>query len=204
MAKTKKDKAIVVDYSCQPQFDKDSGKTFLDYSMSEFENKVNEIYIAKGEDSCLKSGYADFCKHLFVENFVGAFSSAIKITSKNIHLLRSEYHARAEKELPVLVRFFNKVEVVDQLKAAKYLDIILYSREQIAKENKAMGIKRNSDAPWGIVSIKPQDFDYELPMNPITIMRNALGKKEGGSGIPLNRDEYLKSVAYWQENANVF
>ena len=40
-------------------------------------------------------------------------------------------------------------------------------------------------------------------MQPITAMRNALGRDEGGSGVPLNRDEYLKSVAYWQENAPV-
>lgn len=33
---------------------------------------------------------------------------------------------------------------------------------------------------WGIVSIKPQNVDHETPMNPITIMRNALGVAEGG------------------------
>ena len=58
-------------------------------------------------------------------------------------------------------------------------------------------------APWGIVSIKAQDVDYELPMTPITAMRNALGKEEGGSGVPLDRDEYLKAVAYWKDHANI-
>lgn len=58
-------------------------------------------------------------------------------------------------------------------------------------------------APWGIVSIKAQMEDFELPMNPITQMRNALGKEEGGSGIPLKREEYMKSVKYWTENVNV-
>lgn len=29
------------------------------------------------------------------------------------------------------------------------------------------------DAPWGIISIKAQDEDFELPMQPITMMRNA-------------------------------
>ena len=58
-------------------------------------------------------------------------------------------------------------------------------------------------APWGIVSIKAQDVDYELPMAPITAMRNALGKEEGGSGVPLDRDEYLKAVAYWKDHANI-
>ena len=31
-----------------------------------------------------------------------------------------------------------------------------------------MGEDSGSDAPWGIVSIKPQGVDYELPMQPIT------------------------------------
>lgn len=36
------------------------------------------------------------------------------------------------------------------------------------------------DYDYGIVSIKPQDCDYELPMDPITAMRNALGTEYGG------------------------
>ena len=32
------------------------------------------------------------------------------------------------------------------------------------------------DYDYGIVSIKPQDVENECPMNPITAMRNALGK----------------------------
>jgi hypothetical protein len=28
----------------------------------------------------------------------------------------------------------------------------------------------------GLISIKAQTVDYEIPMNPITMMRNALGK----------------------------
>jgi hypothetical protein len=34
----------------------------------------------------------------------------------------------------------------------------------------------NVDYDFGIVSIKPSDVNYETPMDPITIMRNALGK----------------------------
>ena len=30
---------------------------------------------------------------------------------------------------------------------------------------------------YGIVSIKPTDFDSETPMQPITMLRNALGKE---------------------------
>ena len=52
-------------------------------------------------------------------------------------------------------------------------------------------------------SIKAQDEDYETPMQPITMLRNALGKEEGGSGVPLDRDKYNASVAYWSEHAVV-
>lgn len=38
-------------------------------------------------------------------------------------------------------------------------------------------------------------------MDPITMMRNALGKEEGGSGVPLDREKYLKSVEFWKEYA---
>lgn len=29
------------------------------------------------------------------------------------------------------------------------------------------------------------------------MMRNALGKAEGGSGVPLDREKYMESVKFW-------
>lgn len=82
------------------------------------------------------------------------------------------------------------------------LDIILYSREQVAKEHEALPAEDKSgdlpDAPWGIISIKAQDEDCETPMQPITMMRNALGKDEGGSGVTLDKEKYRASVDYWR------
>lgn len=78
------------------------------------------------------------------------------------------------------------------------------SREQIRKENAATGKESSaSEAPWGIISVKAQDADYEIPMQPITMMRNALGKEEGGSGVGLDREKYNESVAYWRDHASV-
>ena len=54
-------------------------------------------------------------------------------------------------------------------------------------------------APWGIISVKGQLCDYELPMQPITVMRNALGKEYGGSGVPLDFDKYKQSVDFWMK-----
>ena len=40
-------------------------------------------------------------------------------------------------------------------------------------------------------------------MQPITMMRNALGKEEGGSGVPLVRAKYDESVAFWSKYASI-
>jgi hypothetical protein len=203
-------KALVVDPFCYRQFaesESSSGYlgTIIDVPISDFEDIVNTHY----GGASLRDGYADFCKHLFIENFTGAQVNVLPITPQNEGSLRSRYEARNEKELPVLTRFFPK-ELVSQgigngLPVAKYLDLILYSREQINAENASQGrVPADAEtAPWGIVSIKAQDVDYELPMTPITAMRNALGKEEGGSGVPLNRDEYMKAVNYWKGHATV-
>lgn len=105
----------------------------------------------------------------------------------------------------MLTRFFPKelIKKESPLHVAKYLDLILYSRDQINKENAAMGCDSNSKSPWGIVSIKAQDRDSELPMQPITAMRNALGVEEGGSGIPLSREAYMEAYRYWNSHAIV-
>ncbi len=56
---------------------------------------------------------------------------------------------------------------------------------------------------YGIVSVKPQDEFFETPMDPITMMRNALGKEEGGSGVKLDKQKYMESVAFWTKHAIV-
>ncbi|DAZ95659.1 TPA: hypothetical protein N0F65_002456 [Lagenidium giganteum] len=194
---------LVLDRFCLRHFDDPDYKgTQIKFDKAEFERRVNEIYLERSKE--LVDGYAPFCKHLFIENFTDARCSVVKITQSNSRLLLSEYEARAAHELPVLVRWFPSHSVTPVV--AKYLDIILYSREQIRKENEATGQPNeegHQDAPWGIISVKAQDVDYELPMNPITLMRNALGKEEGGSGVPLNRDAYMKSVEYWKNHAIV-
>ena len=74
---------------------------------------------------------------------------------------------------------------------AVYLDIILYSKEQCVAEAKATGAKdgyENLDYDYGIIWVKAQDANSELPMQPITAMRNSLGKEAGGSGVPLDKE----------------
>jgi hypothetical protein len=174
---------------------------------ADFVSKIEEYHREGAE---LVAGYADFCKHLFVPNFVGARAGHLHIDATNEGLLRSGYRARSASELPVLTRWFPSGEVTGHV--TKMLDVILYSRSQLLHEQAATAARKGlaekdlpqlPDAPWGIISIKAQDEDFELPMSPITIMRNALGAEEGGSGVPLNRDAYLASVKYWDQHAMI-
>ncbi|ETV77295.1 hypothetical protein H257_08743, partial [Aphanomyces astaci] len=192
---------FALDAFCLRQFDDPNYKgTQLHHDKAAFEAKINQLF--DDNEVTLVDGYAPFCKHLFVPNFVGARLSSAAITADNAHLLQSDYVSRVPAELPVLVRWFPVSQVTPAV--AQYLDVILYSRAQIEAENRATGHEpdaANADVPWGIISVKAQDVPYELPMNPITMMRNALGKDEGGSGVPLTRDAYLEAVAYWSKNA---
>lgn len=58
-------------------------------------------------------------------------------TEENKPLIESCYEARKENELAVLIEYISR-EKLDPPDAT-YLDIILYSREQIILENIAMG-----------------------------------------------------------------
>lgn len=189
-----------LDSFCFRQFD--GGRAAqLDVDKEEFVRRVHGLY--KKENLRLNDGYAPFCKHLFLRNFTDAKVNALQITKDNQTLLQTAYSKRGPGELAVLTRWFPADAVV--AKRAQYLDLILYSREQLMKEYAAKSEEPPDlpDSPWGIISVKPQDENYETPMQPITIMRNALGREEGGSGVPLNRETYEASVEYWQNRAPV-
>lgn len=156
----------------------------------------------------LVDGYAPFCKHIFVRNWIkGLKSPTVELTSALTPLVVSEYQARTEKELPVLVRWIPETKIPAASRPdASWLDLILYSKAQIIEECKAMGEvddTSNIDYDWGVISIKAQDDPFELPMTPITMMRNALGKQEGGSGVPLERKKYEESVRYWSTHITI-
>eukprot|EP00519_Triparma_laevis_P009704 CAMPEP_0182502102 /NCGR_PEP_ID=MMETSP1321-20130603/12761_1 /TAXON_ID=91990 /ORGANISM="Bolidomonas sp., Strain RCC1657" /LENGTH=223 /DNA_ID=CAMNT_0024706909 /DNA_START=87 /DNA_END=758 /DNA_ORIENTATION=- len=211
---------VTTDQFAFRQFPKTHAETSATYGGSKmsvtceaFESICNEYISANGaSDACLKEGYAPFCKHIFIPNtapdgtiLCEADVNFLEVTPENESLLRTEYEARNEKELPVLTRYFPSSSIPkSELAKPTFLDVILYSRAQIIKENAATSTPSDpshTDIPWSIVSIKPQTVDYELPMNPITAMRNALGEEHGGSGKPIDREEYMKAVEFWKKHA---
>ena len=143
-------------------------------------------------------GYADFCKLVVVKNFTNARTGTLPITLDNYQYLRTGYSARTEKELLVMDRWF---DLPLSAPTAKYLVVVLYSKEQLDKERKEG--EEEFDGDWGAVAILGQMSSNEEPMKPITMMRNALGIEEGGSGVPIDREAYKKSVNFWSNNATV-
>ena len=161
--------------------------TIQDCSAGEFERRLNSETPER-----VLPGYAPFCRLHVHRNWTSTRTLTVPITDTNRHRLRSAYEARTREELPVLVRWFEGVEAP----VARWLIPILYSREQLAREGAAI------DADWGVVGCLYTMEPEEIPMAPITMMRNALGVEEGGSGIALDRDAYRRAVDFWERNAN--
>jgi Protein of unknown function (DUF3228) len=160
--------------------------TVQDCTPDAFERRLNEE-----APLIVLPGYAPFCRLHVHRNWTTTRCIAIPIDDSNRHLLRTAYEARTTDEMPVLVRWFEGVEPP----IAAYLIPILYSREQMAKEGTPI------DADWGIVGCLYTMTPEEIPMTPITMMRNALGVEEGGSGVLIDREAYARSVAFWEFNA---
>ena len=209
MSNIEKPKPLILDKFAYRSFDSTKNTNYINMPKDEFVQKVNEVYNSTND---LVEGYAPFCKHLFVTNFVkGLKPCHLEINDEIKPLIISKYDSRQKNELPVLIRYIdlntvNKEKISDAL----YLDLILYSKEQIISEMKEMKAEENEinemigkDFDWGIISIKPLNVNHELPFVPITIMRNSLGKNEGGSGVPIDRKKYMDGVEFWSKNVEL-
>lgn len=148
----------------------------------------------------LVDGYAPFCKHLFVDNDTRTRCGFAAITEANRHLLQSGYVCRREGELPVLERWFEGLAGP----VANHLDVILYSRTQLEREAADFPDEGGvPDGDWGIVSVIGTLEAAEPPMPPITQLRNALGRDQGGSGVAIDRARYEAAAAFWDRHASI-
>lgn len=158
-------------------------------------------------------GYADFCKSICVDNFTNARTGVLEIALENYQYLRSGYSARREGELPVLSRWF---ELPLGAPKARYLRVIVYSKEQLIEEHEDSNSFKNGQggpmcvrgedlftADWGIVAVLGQMEKAEEPMAPATMLRNAMGRNFGGSGVKIDEEKYNESVEFWDTHANV-
>jgi hypothetical protein len=155
----------------------------------EFIDRINREIPYRIDD-----GYAPFCKIMYYHNFTDAKVGIVPIHDEMIPFIQSGYEARRETELPVLVRWIDESIVGI---TASYLAVIVYDKEQMKKEG------QDIDGDYAIVNILRLVKMEEPPIPPITMMRNALGVSEGGSGVPLDREAYMRSVEFWTNNVAV-
>ncbi len=158
-------------------------------SPEQFELEINERLPIE-----VFPGYASFCRLMWFENWTKAQAGIIPITPEVLPFIKTEYEARRETELPVLMRYFPGENL--ELRA-KYLCVVIYDKEQMAKEGSPI------DGDFAVVNILRTMTMEEPPLPPITMMRNALGVSEGGSGVPLDREKYKASVEFWTKNVAV-
>lgn len=154
-----------------------------------------ETWINDHQPLDVLDGYAPFCKLWVFENWTDTRVMAVPITRTNRGYLRSAYEARAADELPVLTRWFEGLTGELAPPRAKYLLVIVYDQQQMHKEGDPI------DADWGVVGCLGTLAPEETPLAPITMLRNALGVDEGGSGVPIDREAYARAVEFWDRHA---
>lgn len=159
---------------------------------------INVLNFEKRE---LCDGYTPFSKHVFMENEWGEMRAlAMPITDENRHKLHSGYTQRYPNELKWLNRWFKRSEVGEP-PAAEFLDVEVYSREQLAMEDGKP--VESYPTPWVVIGVKGTLTKESIPNLPMTMVNNALGPAFGGSGAPLNLVAYAKAAEFWDAYAIV-
>ena len=144
-----------------------------------------------------------FCKYLVLPNEFGVKCAVREITLDIYPYIRTDYSQRTPDELSILTRY---IQLPPGFKSqdAKYIVLVLYSKEQLQKEFKpkeeGQEFYFDDSVKWGVVSIMGTVLPKPDPLVPITIMRNALGVEEGGNGEKLNRTIYNESVEFWSKH----
>jgi len=179
-----------------------NSKPMFDLTVDSFLKYINEDLSAPSTSVCsVLPSKMPFCRYLFIGNFTSAPLSNMRIDNSNAQWLRSEYEARRDSELPVLIRYFS---FPCPQPPANVLMLVLYSREQLLLEAKTDEERAAvPDNDWSVIAVFALDSVEVPPMPPITMMRNALGIEEGGNGVPLDKADYIAACGYWNTHAMV-
>lgn len=167
---------------------KSSGKTYSTLSFEEIATYA-ENHLKKGN---FKLGYRDGVIHVSVEeNLISNFICPyIKLTDDS-QLTATMTRRRPEEEAYIQIRALNG----DALTAGS-VDLILYHHDVLAETN-----EQESTGGWELIAFHaiPEGID-NMPMGPITMMRNQL-QLDGGTKGEYNPSEWAESVNFWQKYA---
>lgn len=182
-------------FALTSHFVKGKTGTYIDMNPKEFLETLETKNIS------VSTGYADFCKIITVHNFTDARPGTIPLDDRVQYIVSHDYKARTEDEIPVLSRWV-ELHSFEQ-DPAKWLHIVVYSKEQIEKEGSDFIFTDSQDhadetKDWGIVAIMAEDSDKIPPPPPTTLMRNVMGTEYGGSGYKHSLQEFNESVEFWR------
>lgn len=168
---------------------KGSGKTYsptmtFEEIASFAENKLNS--------GNFKEGYREGVRIIsvpseFNKNFVGPF---VRINEKS--RLSAEVVSRRKNEEPYIQI---RASEGDPIPTGK-VELILYRRDVLAENN-----EQTTEKDWELISIHafPEGID-NLPMGPVTMMRNQL-EMVGGTKAHYSSEEWAEAVRFWQQVA---
>ena len=168
---------------------KDSGKSYvIDLSFKEIAQHAQNQLVSGN----FKAGYRDGVVIVQVDkklthHFICPFVKITNETKLNATLVR-----RRPEETPYIqIRALNGTP----LKTGS-VDLILYHHDVLAETN-----EQTSDAVWELISFHaiPEGV-HDMPMGPVTMMRNQL-QLTGGTKAHYKSDDWAKSVKFWQEYA---
>ena len=165
-----------------------SGKTYSKMSFEEIADFATRQLVKQN----YKRGYRDgvvlvpVADHLLL-NFICPF---VRIDENTI--LKSKLTRRRPDENPYIqIRALNGKPL-----KTKAVDLILYRNDVLAESN-----EQTTDADWELISFHaiPEGVEF-MPMGPATMMRNQL-QLTGGTKGSYSRNEWAKSIHFWQEYA---
>ena len=167
---------------------KSSGKTYSTLSFEEIASYA-EAQLEKGN---FKAGYRDRVILVNVEEkLVKHFICPFTRLTDDSQLTATMIRRRPEEEPYIQIRALNGIALT-----TGSVDLVLYHHDVLAETN-----EHEFTEGWELIAFHaiPEGVD-DMPMGPVTMMRNQL-QLTGGTKAHYESDDWAKSVKFWQEYA---
>jgi hypothetical protein len=170
---------------------KGSGKT---YSKTMRFEAIAEHAQSQMENGHFSEGYREGVRIVHCDSsIIGEFFCPFVKLDENTELVSKLVRRRPEEDLYIQTRAKNGTPL-----KARAVDLILYRHDVLAENN-----EQTTAAEWELISINAIPAGLEnLPMGPVTMMRNQLGLP-GGTQTHYSSDTWAESVRFWQEFAEL-
>ena len=167
---------------------KGSGKTYSNNFTFDEISKIAEQHL---NNNNYTKGYRDGVILITIKNNVtDNFICPLVKIDKNTKLVAKMTKRRDEEESYIQIRALNGKELI-----ASSVDLVLYRKDVLAETN-----ENSTNPDWELIAFMAKPKELELPMGPVTMMRNQL-QKQGGTKGKYSSEEWAESVDFWQKYA---